>query len=344
MKTIACVAPYGSGGLGRHLSEIVEFARQEGELARYYTQSAQLQDPSGCSVALPILAPLFTYTPIRFSPGWQNYLNAEIFDRAVAAQLHPGQMFIGFNGQALHCFRRAQLLQYSRFGLVSANSHALNVSAQHKKALFQYPFESSWLNLTHQRKMLQEYEVADVIYVASAYTRQSFIKAGTAEQKLQSFTFRPSERFQPAPSSPSDGVFRVVYSGSLTVVKGIPILLEAFSRLSGKAELTLVGNSSTRGMRIYLQDWLRRDSRIRIAPGDPLPHLQKANVYVHPSFEDGFAYAPMEALACNIPVIVTEDTGMKEHIQSKVNGYIVPTGDWAAILDYLQLVQKSLQS
>jgi glycosyltransferase involved in cell wall biosynthesis len=344
MKTIACSAPYGCGGLGQHLAEIVESARQEGKLTRYYARLAQSQDPAGCSIALPMLDPLFTYTPIRFSPGWQNYLNAEIFDRAAAARLHFGQMFIGFNGQALHCYRRAELLQYSCLGLVSANSHALNVSTQHKKALSQYPVESSWLNFTHQQKMLQEYEAADIIYVASAYTRQSFLDAGIDEQKLQNFTFKPAKRFQPTPSPSVDGVFRIVYSGSLTVVKGIPILMEAFSRLSGKAELILVGSSSSRGMRMYLQDWLRRDSRIRIAPGDPLPHLQKANVYVHPSFEDGFAYAPMEALACNIPVIVTEDTGMKEHIQSKVNGYIVPTGDWAAILDYLQLVQKSLQS
>jgi len=25
-------------------------------------------------------------------------------------------------------------------------------------------------------------------------------------------------------------------------------------------------------------------------PGDPLPHLRKASVCVHPAFEDGFAY------------------------------------------------------
>jgi glycosyltransferase involved in cell wall biosynthesis len=71
-------------------------------------------------------------------------------------------------------------------------------------------------------------------------------------------------------------------------------------------------------------------------PSDPLAHLQQADVLVHPSWEDGFAYAPMEALACGVKVIVTEDTGMKEHVQQGETGYVVPTGDWRAILECLK--------
>jgi glycosyltransferase involved in cell wall biosynthesis len=69
--------------------------------------------------------------------------------------------------------------------------------------------------------------------------------------------------------------------------------------------------------------------------------LQQADVYVHPSFEDGFAYAPMEALACKVPVIVTPDTGMKEYVQEGINGYVVPTGDWEAILERLEQLRRS---
>jgi len=340
MKTIACNAPYANGGLGRHLAEVVEDTRAKGSLERYYTTAAQPNDSPGCTVPLPILSTIFNYTPVRFSPGWKNYLGGEMFDRAVAAQLELGETFIGFNGQALHSFRRAQHLKYEQLELVSANSHVNNVMRQHQKALHKYPFEQSWLNRTQQKKTLKEYETADLIYVASEYTRQSFIKEGIPAKKLHRFIFKPSPRFEPITSRPHDDVFRVVYTGSLTVMKGIPILLEAFSRLAGKAELTFIGGSGTCGMRLYLQEWLRRDSRIRIVPGDPLPHLQQADVYVHPSFEDGFAYAPMEALACKVPVIVTQDTGMKEYVQESINGYVVPTGDWEAILERLENLRK----
>jgi hypothetical protein len=159
-----------------------------------------------------MLSPILNYTPVRFSPGWKNHLGGEMFDCAVAAQLEPGQTIIGFNGQALHSFHRAQHLKYKQLELLSANSHVNNVMRQHQKGLQKYPFEQSWLNITQQKKTL---------------------------------------------------------------------------------------------------------------------------------FEDGFAYAPMEALACKVPVIVTQDTGMKEYVQEGINGYVVPTGDWEAILERLEQLRRS---
>jgi len=61
-------------------------------------------------------------------------------------------------------------------------------------------------------------------------------------------------------------------------------------------------------------------------------------VFVHPSYEDGFGYAPAEALACGTPVVVTADTGMNEHVRDGINGFIVPTGRADALLDRLQAV------
>ena len=49
----------------------------------------------------------------------------------------------------------------------------------------------------------------------------------------------------------------------------------------------------------------------------------------------------MEALACGVPVIVTEDTGMKEHVREGQNGYIVPTGDWQAIYERLEYLSRN---
>ena len=69
---------------------------------------------------------------------------------------------------------------------------------------------------------------------------------------------------------------------------------------------------------------------MRLAPGDPLPHLRSAHLYVHPSYQDGFGYAVAEALACGVPAVVTEDTGAKELVTG-VNGDIVATDSVDAI-------------
>ena len=71
-----------------------------------------------------------------------------------------------------------------------------------------------------------------------------------------------------------------------------------------------------------------------------MPHLRRADVLAHASYSDGFGYAPMEALACGVPVIVTEDTGMKEHVEEGVNGYVVPTGDVDALVERLEWVRE----
>ncbi len=81
----------------------------------------------------------------------------------------------------------------------------------------------------------------------------------------------------------------------------------------------------------YIAAACARDPRIRVAPGDPLPHLRRASLCVHGAYEDGFAYAPAEALASGVPVIVSEDTGMKELIGSEAEGLVVPTGDLDAL-------------
>lgn len=341
MKTISCNAAYSSGGLGKHLAEVVEEARKEGSLDCYFSTSPQLTDPKGHKIQQTIFPMITSYTPIRFLPSWKSYLSFETFDRSVSTKLKCGKVFVGFNGQALHSFRQAYRLGYSQLVLESPNSHVTNVMRQHKCAAKKCHFiEQDWLNYRLYSKILKEYETADLIYVNSEYSYQSFIQEGFSEEKLCRRVLCVSSQFQPPPNRINDGVFRVVYVGSLTQRKGISVLLEAFSRLSGKAELTLVGGSGSRGMRNYLETWLRKDTRIRIMPGDPIPHLHKANVYVHPSFEDGFAYSAMEALACKVIVIVTEDTGMKEYVQEGVNGYVVPTGDWKAILERLEYLRQ----
>jgi len=126
------------------------------------------------------------------------------------------------------------------------------------------------------------------------------------------------------------------------MTKGIALLLEAFDRLSvSNAELRIMGGWSTRSVRRRLQSRIAQDPRITVQPGDPLPVLQKADVFVHPSYEDGFGYAPMEALACGVPVVVTEDTGMKEYVRDGVNGFVVPTGSVDAIVAALESLIRS---
>jgi glycosyltransferase involved in cell wall biosynthesis len=342
-RTLACSVGYGGGGLGQHFAQLVEDFRAAGLLARYYTPQIRPGDEViGQVVTDPLFPKLLARTPLRYSSGWKGHLSGDLYDIAVARQMQQAPAaYIGFGGQSLHSFQRARQLGCKRLELVAANSHVRNVARMHRQGLRQYGIETSWLNGAQIRKTLREYAEADVIYVASEYTRRTFLAEGVAADKLVRVHYETAPRFAPPESRTDDGVFRIVFIGSITVMKGVPVLLDAFARLPAKnAELILVGGWASRGMRHYMEAQLARDPRIKVAPGDPMPHLHRASVCVHPTYEDGWSYAPMEALACGVPVIVTEDTGMKEKVQEGFNGYVVPTGSWEAILERLKQIQQ----
>ncbi|PQJ34584.1 hypothetical protein BSZ35_08210 [Salinibacter sp. 10B] len=336
-RILASNSAYGQGGIGQHFAQLVEESRQAGQLAGYYCPAPKPNDSLGLSLPAPRWHGwLAQYTPVRFSPPWKNHLLNDLYDRTTAAALkEPCDAFMGFVGKSLHSFGRARALGTPRLELVAANSHVDNLRRLHRRAAATTGLDDSWLNEAQRRKTHREYEAADRIYVHSDYTRQSFLDAGLPASKLVRTYLAVAPRFQPPTTRPSDDLFRIVYVGRVDATKGVPLLLDAFAELSIPAELTLVGSWATRQMRQYMNDRLQADARIRIAPGDPLPHLQAADVFVHPSFEDGFGYAPMEALACGTPVLVTADTGMKEYVHDGRNGYVVPTGSRTALLEQL---------
>ena len=341
MRTLACNSPYGQGGIGQHFAQLVEESRAEGLLGTYYAYRVKPGDADIAHSLLPsrLDRVLVEYTPLRWSPAWKTHVINDRYDRQVARALEgPITHFMGFAGKSLRAFRRARELGASVLELVAPNSHVENVRRLHDRAAQTTGIADSWLNRAQLDKTLAEYEAADCIYVHSDYVRASFLAAGIPERKLVRTHLRVDPRFSPPAHRPDDDGFRVVYVGRLDATKGLPLLLEAFDRLDHpRKEPILVGGWGTRRMKRFLAPWLRRPD-VRHAPGDPRPALHAADVFVHPSYEDGFGYAPAEALACGVPVIVTADTGMKEHVRDGANGFVVPTGRVAPLLDRLQAV------
>ncbi len=370
---VTCGAPFASGGLGRHLQEIVQTLDRRGRQRSYICSSDTVGfDGTRSSTAGPrpswrttALAPL-----ARVSPGWRLWRTRVEFDAHCARALPPADHLIAFNRQALAQFRSARALGYESVGLMTGSPHVRRVARQHARALSQYPLERSFGTLILPRH-LAEYAQADRIHVACRYTWESFVEHGIPEQRLSLFPLTPDPRYQPGGGAPdaegcgvalasgaterggelegrelaqrpgTAGRFDIVYVGSLSVAKGVPLLIDAVRRLPfPDLRLLLVGNWKSRGVRRFIEAARLADPRIEVCPGDPLPHLQRARLCVHPTYEDGFAYAPAEALACGVPVLVSEDTGMKELVDPARTGLILPTGDRDALSEAIAAVYR----
>ncbi|MFI5003964.1 MAG: glycosyltransferase family 4 protein [Solirubrobacterales bacterium] len=327
---VSCAAPLGAGGLGRHLQEILDALERNGSrgicICGSLDAAASPRSRPRARALTTLLGPA-----LRLSPAWCAWAESVAFDADAARRLPAADHLIAFNGQALAQLRAARRARMQSVSLMSANSHLRRVVRQHARAHRRYPLERSWATRLLRRN-LAEYALADRIYVSSRHAWESFVEEGVPEAALSLFPLTPAPRYMPAEQPRAGGAFEIVYVGSLSVVKGVPLLIDAVRRLGHPdLRLVLVGGWGTRGMRRFVQQACAEDPRIEVCPGDPLPRLRAAALCVHPSYEDGFGYAPAEAMACGVPVIVSEHTGMKDLIDPGRDGAILPTGDLDAL-------------
>ena len=110
----------------------------------------------------------------------------------------------------------------------------------------------------------------------------------------------------------------VVFTGTLTAKKGVMSLIEAWSAVQARvprSELHIFGKDGTspdgRSMKAYLRSQLPQAVRSSVHFHDHVTRtriaaaLATARVAVFPSFAEGFAWAPLEAMASGCPTIYT---------------------------------------
>ncbi|MEV7974973.1 glycosyltransferase [Streptomyces sp. NPDC086519] len=128
----------------------------------------------------------------------------------------------------------------------------------------------------------------------------------------------------------------VVCVGRLCRQKGQDVLLEAWHEVARRvpgARLALVGDGPDRGLLLR-----RAPASVLFAGGaaDVVPWYQAADLVVLPSRWEGMALAPLEAMACGRPVVVTDVAGARESLPPALAPRcLVPAGDPTALAEAL---------
>jgi len=197
---------------------------------------------------------------------------------------------------------------------------------------------------------LQEYDLASRIAVPSLFVKGSFLGQGTAADRLIHNRFGTNlKSFYPGKKQ--DHIFRVIYSGHLSVRKGLHHLLRGFQAANlANAELLLVGGATQDTPQLLAT----ADDRVRAIGHVPQPSLvnyyQNSSVFVMASIEEGLAYVQAEAMACGLPLICSTNTGGEDllrmagvepiqrggGIEEYPAGFLVPVRDSDAIATCLR--------
>ena len=135
--------------------------------------------------------------------------------------------------------------------------------------------------------------------------------------------FKPDEKT--AKESSRDLI--ILFVGNVNIEKGIHILIDAIL-LSGISRCKLILNGAvadyfTPMLNRMLESLYEVDVEVIIGSGPPLENFQTADVFVLPSLHESFGLVVLEAMACALPVIVTDQVGASDHVISGENGFIV---------------------
>lgn len=332
-RIVSCPTHLGVGGLGQHLAKVCSDARAEGrtlEVACLGGEGTDIHIPGGWE------RQVFRWPPFRWRPELRVWFRHEVFDRLVASRMGRVDEVVAFLGGAEKTFLAARRRGASKLVLEMPNSHPSNVRALHARALRLHPMDRSWMGAAFERKAIREMALADEIRINSEYSRRTCIERGVDPAKLVRRELGFDPRFLQVRRRPHPEGLRVaLYVGSFSVFKGVPLLVEAFSRVPGEdLRLVLMGGWTDHAMKVWLERARGRDPRVSWTSGDPAPHLATASVAVHPSWDDSWGYGPAEAAAAGVPLLVSDRTGMIEMAAERPME-ILPVGDldaWTAAL------------
>jgi starch synthase len=189
-----------------------------------------------------------------------------------------------------------------------------------------------YLRLEQKR---QEMELADLTLVPSSFVECTIREFYPHKEIARAPYGVDSEFWTPGPTNKPSGPLRFIFAGQVSLRKGVPFLIEAWSKAALRdAELELVGSwelaeSKRRSLPAGVI-WCRPCSREALRD-----RYRDSHVFVFPSFAEGLALVLLEAMACGLPAIASEASGGPEVIAGGC-GMVVPTGDLDVLIERLR--------
>ena len=203
-----------------------------------------------------------------------------------------------------------------------------------------------WDRIAEEEKAL--IDNADIVVTVSMRLKEEIISLYKADEKKINIIYNAinKDKFKGIKKNGEQKV--VLYVGRLSVQKGIDNLIKAFKIVSEKEDsalLYIVGegpelpNLINLSIKLNLADKVIFLGRI---PDEEIETLYSiANVFVMPSVSEPFGIVALEAIASNVPTIVSTQSGVSEIIRNTLKVDFWDTEQMAdlilGVLDYNQI-------
>jgi glycosyltransferase involved in cell wall biosynthesis len=274
--------------------------------------------------------------------GCDHYFS-ELFDLWASTQMEKCDIFTGWSGSSLHSLRKAK--SKGAIGIIErCSSHIAFQKEILEEEYEKWGIKTKPVDEKVVKKELQEYALADYISIPSSFVKRTFLKKGILESKLIQIPYGVNlEHFKQVPKE--DNVFRIIFCGGISIRKGIPYLLQAYSQLGLKnSELWLIGNISpeTKSVLKKYEGYFKHLGHIQHL--ELYKYFSQGSIFVLPSIEEGLAYVQAQAMACGLPVICTENTGGGDIVRNNVDGFVLPIRDVDKLKEKILYLYKNIST
>ncbi len=142
----------------------------------------------------------------------------------------------------------------------------------------------------------------------------------------------------------------LLFTGKFRFGKGLLDLLdiaEMLKRSHPKVNVVMVGNGPIKNK---IQEHIRTRNLFNVKTVNHLSHSElleyyhKSRIYILPSYYEGLPTTVLEAMACKLPVVASNVSGIPEAIEEGVTGYMLSPGDikgfYSRIVEMLENPEK----
>jgi glycosyltransferase involved in cell wall biosynthesis len=276
---------------------------------------------------------------------------SEAFERVVHCDLRkPADVTVGFRG-VLPIFenlegRSFRILWQNDGGWYEVelmkqvlNENPMWVGAQSIEQTYSSG-SFKWLEVEKDR-LSREWAASDLIVCNSEWTKKCLLNSGVPEQKMLiipiSYLFNKNNSSQVTTRPNDTNKFTVGFLGTLTLRKGIHVLLEAVNSLGTNGRIKVKCAGTLKISRDKLSEYEHFTEYLGILPRSDIDEFfDDIDILVLPSFSEGFGIVQLEAMSRGIPVISSYNCG--DVVIPGKNGMRVEAGsvpELAQAIDYL---------
>jgi alpha-maltose-1-phosphate synthase len=182
-----------------------------------------------------------------------------------------------------------------------------------------------------------EHRKANRIVAASSFTKSTLVENGVPAEKILLNPYGVDlRRFSFSERRRSGRPFRFLFAGLVCARKGIPLLLQAWVALGRRdAELWIVGPVSPTAPGNWL-DGACAGFFGKLSNTELAGVMAESDVFVFPSYFEGFALVLLEAKASGLPVITTTATAGPDITTPGEDGWIIDPGNLDALVEAMR--------